>query len=150
MLRFYPEKKVLEIGVHDLIDAGPPKGDLRLQVAWRAQTRMREGQKVHRAYQDQKRLDDPNFEAEATIKYTLVCRKWEVRISGRIDGLIQLHDRVVVEEIKSISMVESDLANLKLPEATARALYAFFTCTGERGRRSSCCDLCTRPKPQVF
>ena len=34
VLRFHDDERRLELGVHDLLSAGPQRGDLRMQVAW--------------------------------------------------------------------------------------------------------------------
>ena len=50
MIKVDPQKRRIDIGVHDLIEAGAPTGDLQVRLAWRAKTRMREGQRIHHFY----------------------------------------------------------------------------------------------------
>ena len=104
MLRIDDEEKLLEIGVHDLIDAGPQRGDLRLQVAWSARTRMKAGQQVHTAWQAERAAEDAGFRREVTLKRRIVVRGWECCIQGRVDGLSEEAGRVVVEEVKSTTL----------------------------------------------
>lgn len=104
MLRFDDAQRTLELGVHDLIEAGPPSGSLTLQVAWSARARMRAGQEAHTAYQSAQAEVDRWFEAEVTIRHRVVVAGWEVLISGRIDGLTREGDLVVAEEIKSTAL----------------------------------------------
>lgn len=112
MIKFDPLKRKIEIGVHDLIDAGPSTGDLQLQLAWRAKTRMKEGQKIHQEYQALRAKQDQHFQAEVLVRYDLIFRNWEVRISGRIDGYTQEGDVLVVEEIKSCVLQNDQLQQL--------------------------------------
>ena len=110
MIRFDDQERTLELGVHDLIEAGPPSGSLTLQVAWSARARMRAGQEVHTAYQAAQAEVDRWFEAEVTIRHRVVVAGWEVVISGRMDGLTREGDLVVAEEIKSTAMPAERLA----------------------------------------
>ena len=104
VLRFHDAERRLDLGVHDLIEAGPPAGHLTLQVAWSARARMRAGQQVHTAWQDERASEDAEFEREVSIKHRMVVRGWEVNISGRIDGMSQEGGRRVVEEVKSTAL----------------------------------------------
>ena len=101
MIRFHNEKKRLDIGVHDLIDAGPPKGDLYMQVAWSSKKRLKEGQRIHTEYQNTALEEDASFQREVKITHRILVRNWEVVISGRIDGLRREGETLIVEEIKS-------------------------------------------------
>lgn len=105
MLRFDDKNKRIKLSVHDVIDSGPPSGDLQLQVAWTAQTRMRMGQMVHEEYQQQAITSNPNFQKEVAVQYLMMVQGWEVEISGRIDGVVVENDIVhIVEEIKSSTL----------------------------------------------
>lgn len=104
MLRFRDAERQLELGVHDLVDAGPPMGNLQLAVAWSARLRMKAGVEVHGRYQRDRALEDESFQREVTVRHRLVVRGWEVTISGRIDGLSQEGDTLVVEEVKSTAL----------------------------------------------
>lgn len=101
MLRFDDAEKVLELGVHDLIEAGPPRGDLRLQIAWSARARMKAGTEVHGVYQAARAAEDALFRREVTLRHRLIVRGWEVVISGRVDGLTEVDGQWIVEEVKS-------------------------------------------------
>ena len=104
MIRFHNEKKRLDIGVHDLIDAGPPKGDLYMQVAWSSKKRLKEGQRIHTEYQNTALEEDASFQREVKITHRILVRNWEVVISGRIDGLRREGETLIVEEIKSTTL----------------------------------------------
>ncbi len=104
MLRFNDTDRCLDLGVHDLIEAGPPSGNLVMQVAWTARARMRAGQRVHTDWQAERAEEDAHFEREVSIRHKLVVRDWEVTISGRIDGLSNEGGFAVVEEVKSTAL----------------------------------------------
>ena len=104
MIKIDPQKRQIDIGVHDLIEAGAQAGDLHVQLAWRAKTRMREGQKIHQEYQALRAKQDAHFRAEVLVRYELVYRDWDIRISGRMDGYTQEGDLLVIEEIKLKSL----------------------------------------------
>lgn len=130
MLRIDDEEKLLEIGVHDLIDAGPQQGHLRLQVAWSARTRMKAGQQVHSAWQAERAAEDAGFRREVTLRRRIVVRGWECCIQGRVDGLSEEAGRVVVEEVKSTTLPAEMLATRSLSDfpdwARQVHLYLWF------------------------
>ena len=88
MIKIDPQKRRIDIGVHDLIEAGDQTGDLYVQLAWRAKTRMKEGQKIHQEYQTLRAKQDANFRAEVLVRYEMVYRDWDIRIL-RMDGYTQ-------------------------------------------------------------
>ena len=61
MLRFKDAERELRLSVHDVIDAGPPRGSLELKVAWSATARMRVGRKIHIQYQKTDGRNGPIF-----------------------------------------------------------------------------------------
>ena len=92
------------MSVHDVIAAGPPNGDLYLQVAWTAQTRMRIGTEIHVRYQEAAEQENPQFQKEVSIKHVVVLQGWEVEIAGRIDGVIVDNGTHRIEEIKTSTL----------------------------------------------
>lgn len=121
MLRFDDQNRLLKIGVHDLIDAGPSSGHLRMQVNWSGRTRMQMGTDIHNRWQDARTAEDASFRREVRIQHSLVVRDWEVRISGRVDGLSEQGGRIVIEEVKS-----STLPGSRLVGATAEDFPAYI------------------------
>jgi DNA excision repair protein ERCC-2 len=116
MIRFQNEQRKLYIGVHDLLDAGPPKGDLYMQVAWSQKKRMKEGQRIHTQYQNAAIQEDISFQREVKISHRILVRNWEVVISGRIDGLRRENEKLVVEEIKSSTLPGHKLQTLTIQD----------------------------------
>ena len=67
MLRFDDDNRLLKLSVHDLLDAGPAKGHLKMQVAWSSRTRMRIGQQIHTSWQDARSSVDDSFRREVRL-----------------------------------------------------------------------------------
>ena len=130
MLRFKDVERELRLSVHDVIDAGPPRGSLELKVAWSSTTRMRMGQKVHTQYQTQTEKLDQSFRKEVPIHHSMLVKGWEVEISGRIDGLREEDGILIVEEIKSSTLPQKLLKEKKLELvqhwARQAELYVYF------------------------
>ncbi|RME21602.1 MAG: hypothetical protein D6798_17730, partial [Deltaproteobacteria bacterium] len=112
MLRFDDDARTLALGVHDLLEAGPPSGHLSMQAAWSARARMRAGQDAHSAWQDARASDDDSFQREVSLVHRVVVLGWEASISGRIDGLSREGDHTIVEELKSTALPGERLAGL--------------------------------------
>ena len=104
MIRFFDDKRQVKLSVHDVMAAGPPHGDLYLQVAWTAQTRMRIGTEIHVQYQETAEKENPQFQKEVAIKHVVVLQGWEVEIAGRIDGVIIEKGEHRIEEIKTSTL----------------------------------------------
>lgn len=116
MLRFDDQHRTLELGVHDLLEAGQPRGDLSLPVAWSSSARARAGAAAHTRWQSARAAEDPGYNSEVTIRHRLLVRGWDVLISGRMDGLYDEGERRVVEEVKSTPLPGDRLEGLG-PEA---------------------------------
>ncbi len=130
MIRFVDEKRQVKLSVHDVIDAGPPKGDLFLTVAWNATTRMRIGTEIHTQYQTNAIAENPNFQKEVTIRHVVTIAGWEVEITGRIDGVIIDNGYQRVEEIKTSTLPSSALSQKDLSDMphwrSQVELYLYF------------------------
>ncbi len=103
-VRYHDPERRLILGVHDVIDAGPPRGDLRLGAVLSGLARMQKGREAHTLWQSSRASEDQDFQAEVSIKVTLVVRGWECTVRGRIDGLTREGERTVVEELKSTAL----------------------------------------------
>lgn len=101
-LRFHDADLRLVLGVHDLVDAGPQRGDLRMVAS--SVARMQAGQRVHTEYQAQRAEADTRFRAEVPVKVEFACRGWTVRVQGRLDGLTERDGVAVIEEVKSTGL----------------------------------------------
>jgi hypothetical protein len=103
-LRWDDGARTLELGVHDLIDAGPARGDLRMELAWSQRVRLRAGQEAHTAWQGERASEDAAFRREVSIRHRVSLRGWVCTIHGRVDGLSNAGGRLLVEELKSTTL----------------------------------------------
>ncbi|MCK6505266.1 hypothetical protein L6R53_18015 [Myxococcota bacterium] len=130
MLRFDDATRTLELGVHDLLEAGPPSGHLSMQAAWSARARMRAGQQAHVAWQGARAEADAAFQREVTIRHRCIVAGWEVLVQGRVDGLSQEGEHLVVEEVKSTALPGGRLSTMgadAFPSWTRQLqLYLYF------------------------
>ena len=92
MLRFNDAERLMELSVHDVVEAGPPSGHLHLSMGFAGRHRMAAGVAAHQAYQGLRKSVDEAFDAEVTIRHRMLVRDWEVLIRGRMDGLTQEGD----------------------------------------------------------
>lgn len=113
MLRFDDARRTLDLGVHDLLEASAPRGDLRISLAWSSTTRMRAGQRAHAAWQRSQSEALPGYASEVTVRHALVLDGWEITISGRLDGLYEENETLVVEEVKTTALPEDRLNTLE-------------------------------------
>ncbi len=135
MIRFDDARRTLELSVHDLVEAGPARGDLHVQVAWSARARMRAGQEAHAGWAAARASEDAAFRSEVTVRHLVAVRGWEARITGRIDGVSVEADRVVVEEVKSTALPAARLERASAADFPAwrrqLELYLHFVAQGE-------------------
>jgi DNA excision repair protein ERCC-2 len=130
LLRFDDKQRKLCLSVHDVIDAGPPNGDLQLQVAWSSRSRMKKGQQIHSQYQQEQEASQPTFQSEIHIQHLMVVHGWDIEITGRIDGTRIDEKNLIVEEIKSSTLPGSILKEKDLSDMSAWRrqveLYVYF------------------------
>lgn len=62
------------------------------------------GRAVHARYAAERTAEDDNYRPEVTVRRTLVVCDWTVLLWGRVDGLHQEGDTLVVEEVKSTAL----------------------------------------------
>ncbi|MFH1861444.1 MAG: helicase C-terminal domain-containing protein [bacterium] len=77
--------------------------------------RGRLGSSAHRRYQEKQRKNAA-YRSEVHLDIPLTSSQfpdWEIRLRGRLDGLIEELDRFVVEEIKTCILSHSDFQNLR-------------------------------------
>src|SRR4030095_13155604 len=94
----------LELGVRDLLEIGPRRGDLELDGVIATRARLAARGEAARQGHSGRELEDERFQREVAIRHRVVVKGWEVTISGRIDGLTEESDRWVVEELKSTAL----------------------------------------------
>ena len=138
MIRFDDQNRSLELGVHDLLEAGPPTGDLELQLAWSSRARMRAGTLAHTTWQAERADEDDQFEREVVLRHRLLIDGWDVQLQGRVDGLSQEGDYRLVEEVKSTVMgADAVTQALSRPDpfpSWVRQLQVYLWFLAEAGR----------------
>ena len=123
-MRVDEHSRELRLGIRDLIGR---VADTRLDVL-PLPGRLRLGQQAHLAYGE---VVEPgeSLETEIPITLNLSHRGYQVKVSGRIDGLRRRGEQLFVEEVKSVVFEGEELASLRpsdLPLAALQViLYAF-------------------------
>jgi DNA excision repair protein ERCC-2 len=105
-------KKRLTLSVSELsrlvADTVETRGSVSLSL------RGRLGSKAHRSWQEGRKQDTP-FRQEVHLDVCLPGvgpEGWEIRVRGRLDGLTEELDRLVVEELKTVALPPSRFASL--------------------------------------
>ena len=93
------EKPQIALSVHELVESALPQGDLILIPG--SGKRLQEGTRLHQQYQ--KSVTTPGYQAEVPLSYTLDSPQATLTISGRIDGIIDGGDEIILEELKTTS-----------------------------------------------
>jgi DNA excision repair protein ERCC-2 len=138
VIRFDDQNRTLELGVHDLLEAGPPTGDLELQLAWSSRARMRAGTLAHTSWQAERADEDVHFEREVVLRHRLLVDGWDVQLQGRVDGLSLEGDYRLVEEVKS-TVMDADAVTQALSRPApfpswVRQLQVYLWFLAEAGR----------------
>ncbi len=92
-MRFYR----LSVSVRQLVEFVFLKGDLSMSSL--SPNRMKQGTQGHQFLQ--RNRDSENWQNEVSVKYETVKDNASVMIKGRIDGVFQQEDNVIIEEIKT-------------------------------------------------
>ncbi len=105
-----PEKPHIKLSVRSLVEQALMFGDLCQAAATR--NRAVEGVRVH---QETQAARPETYQAEVPVAHVVAAEAAILEISGRIDGVYTLPDRVVVEEIKSTGRSLSDEEDVASP-----------------------------------
>ncbi|HEX4953199.1 MAG TPA: helicase C-terminal domain-containing protein [Thermoanaerobaculia bacterium] len=99
--RFDFDRLAIDLAVADLLDQRLTRS---IGFAQRGgYERLWLGQAIHSRYQEQALAGDPTYQREVGLSYSFQHRGWEIRVSGRADGLRRDQSGArVVEEIKSV------------------------------------------------
>src|SRR5262249_41742042 len=99
-IRFDPTTRTLWLSIRDLVDTTAFPGGVSLTPALRSRAAM--GREVHTVRQAAQQATLPSYRAEVTIRQQFLVDDYTVYVQGRIDGLYEEHDTLIVEEIKSL------------------------------------------------
>ena len=89
-------KKILELSVHELVDFLLRTGDIDNRI-YNSST-MQEGTLIHALYQSRQ---SANYLSEYYLSETFNVDDFEITLEGRADGIIDLGNSAVIDEIKS-------------------------------------------------
>jgi DNA excision repair protein ERCC-2 len=99
-MRFDPATHALWLSVGELAAAADFPGAVSLAPRLRQRAAM--GRQVHSTHQAEQLAETPTYHSEVAIHHQLVVDDYTVHIQGRIDGLYEDGETLVVEEIKSL------------------------------------------------
>jgi len=108
------DRKRLTLSAGELARLVAESADTSNPIAFSLRGRL--GAEAHRAYQDLRRASE-GFRREVHLDVTLAAPQgresgWEVRVRGRLDGLVEELDRLVVEELKTVALPAGRFAAL--------------------------------------
>lgn len=86
----------VKISVRELIEYVMRSGDI--QAVFLSSKRAADGVKAHQKFQKQTK---ENYQAEVTISYEAEVKDLLIKLTGRIDGIVNREGKIVVDEIKS-------------------------------------------------
>ena len=117
--------KKIKVSVGELAHTISLCGDLSFHFA--GATRAAEGVAAHRKVQESRAN---GYQREVPVSYQVALRGFLFEITGRMDGIYQLEDRTVIEEIKSTHRSLDDLKVVENPLHLAQLkIYAYIYVT---------------------
>lgn len=122
----------LKASVRDIVDYACQSGDIRSLSLGTA--RAVDGIKAHQKIQKRFAKEYDAYQAEVNVSHQFVSGDITLSIRGRLDGLFQTEQGMVVDEIKSTSL---DLGSLEVdPKHIAQAKFYAYIVAKERGLES--------------
>jgi DNA excision repair protein ERCC-2 len=103
-IRFDYPARTLWLSVGDLVTPDAFPGSVSVVPVLRQRATM--GRQVHTAHQAEQSTVQPSYRAEVAIHHQCVVDEYTVHIQGRIDGLYDAGETLIVEEIKSLLVPE--------------------------------------------
>ena len=99
-IRFDHPSRTLWLSIGDLLAGMMFPGGVQLTPRLRSRAAM--GRDLHARYQAAQLSRIPSYQAEVTLRQQLDVDDYTVHVHGRLDGLYEADDGLVVEEIKSL------------------------------------------------
>lgn len=120
------EKKMIKISVRNFVEFLLKSGDIdHRRTSGSEKEAMQLGSRIHRKIQKQMGV---NYRAEVPLKYTEERNHYQIEIKGRADGVLTEGDTVIIDEIKGVYRLLSELESpLEVHLAQARC-YGYFYC----------------------
>ena len=123
------EFPVIRISVRNLVEFILRSGDIDNRIAAADKDAMLLGGKIHRKIQRQM---GAGYHAEVSLKYDIPCKGFVIRLEGRADGIIDLPQGVVIDEIKGV-FKDLDQMNGPVEVHLAQArCYAYIYATQQK------------------
>ena len=94
------DKKEISLGVKDLVFS--EISSVGIAVENNLSIRAALGRSLHSESQNSHKASEPTYVSEFTIKYKTEILNFNVAIHGRIDGIYEKDNEIVIEEIKSV------------------------------------------------
>src|SRR5207249_6235408 len=116
-IRFDPTTRTLWLSIRDLVDTTTFPGSVPLTPMLRSRAAM--GRETHAVHQAAQQAALPSYRAEVTIRQQFLVEDYTVHLQGRIDGLYEDHDTLIVEEIKSLLIPPEHFNAITLGHYTA-------------------------------
>ena len=117
------EQPVIRISVRNLVEFILRAGDIDNRIASTDKDTMQLGSRIHRKIQKQM---GPDYHAEISLKYEIPCKDFTLKLEGRADGIIELPDGIVIDEIKGV-LRELNQIKEPVPVHLAQAMcYAYI------------------------
>ena len=99
-IRFDHPSRTLWLSIGDLLAGMIFPGSVQLAARLRSRAAM--GRDLHARYQAAQQSRIPSYQAEVTLRHQLHVDDYTVHVHGRLDGLYEADETLVVEEIKSL------------------------------------------------
>ena len=93
------EQSIIRISVRNLVEFILRSGDIDNRTAGTDKDAMQLGSRIHRKIQRQMGAD---YHAEVAMRYEIPCKGFILRVEGRADGIIDVPQGVVIDEIKGV------------------------------------------------
>ena len=120
------EQPVIRISVRNLVEFVLRAGDIDNRIASTDKDTMQLGSRIHRKIQKQM---GPDYHAEISLKYEIPCKDFTLKLEGRADGIIELPEGIVIDEIKGV-LRELNQIKEPVPVHLAQAMcYAYIYAT---------------------
>lgn len=116
------EKDVIKLSVRNLVEFVMRAGDI--DASYKSMKRALEGTMAHQRVQRSKGIE---YTPEVFFKKNFLYKDFHFHIEGRADGVIEIEDRVIVDEIKSTRLDLDDIdENYNMLHWAQAKCYAFM------------------------
>ena len=113
-IRFDHTSRIVWVSVGDLLTAESFPGGVSIAPMLRQRAAM--GRHVHTVHQAEQLAVQPSYRAEVVMQHQMLVDAYTVHIQGRIDGLYEDDEGLIVEEIKSLLVPEEQFPAIGLSD----------------------------------